>query len=123
MAHARTLKSSRAVFMHDALSRGFDYLSDNFCRAVHVAFFRQLRFKMLERRSWRMYNKAKLRNWLRICNRFKHLLRGMDRFHALRTKYRCFLQWLRHVEKAIVLCSRGLRPMLRRRQKLMSRYR
>ena len=72
--------------MYDALVYAFDCMSMRFQRMCQLMFLRTIRFKVLERKSRHLYNRAKLRKWLRICMRYRYLLRGMQKFNTMRTK-------------------------------------
>ena len=80
------IKERRAEFMYDALVYAFDCMSMRFQRMCQLMFLRTIRFKVLERKSRHLYNRAKLRKWLRICMRYRYLLRGMQKFNTMRTK-------------------------------------
>ena len=81
------IQAHRAEFMYDSLVYAFDCMAARFHKMCQYAFLRSLRFKVLERRSRRLYNRAKLKKWLRICVRYRYFLKGMDRFNRMRTKY------------------------------------
>ena len=122
MGISADITNRRAEFMHDALVYGFQCMSDRFQRMCQLAFMRTIRFKVMERRSRHMYNRAKLRKWLRICVKYRYVMHGMNKFHTLRTKYRIFMRWLQRVNYSYALLPRDRRTLIRRRLELMAKF-
>ena len=83
---------------------------------------RQLRLPMMTRRSETLYRRAKLRNWCRICARYKYLWRAMPVYRRIRTKWVCFSMWLRFMGHRFAIETPSLAAEVRRRRDLANRF-
>ncbi|CAM9316446.1 unnamed protein product, partial [Choristocarpus tenellus] len=73
----------------------------------------------LERNSVSLYNRQRMRNWLRICARLCYLHRGMPLYRHLRIKWAVFQKLLAAVEYRFCYGTDGLPQRLRRCSELL----
>lgn len=120
--HAEALRQRRAEFMWDAMHAAFENMSMNRARDLAADLLANLRTRVLQKKSVAMYRRARLRNWLRICARYRYLLRGMEVYHTLRLRARSFFRWRDNLNKTNLLISRGLKQEIRVRASRLSKY-
>jgi hypothetical protein len=121
-AQGDALYRERAVILHDAMIRGFDHMERQGNRHLLRSTLHAMRIPVLYRTTSHLLNKNRIKNWLRICARFRYLYRGMPVYHRLRTKYMCFLKWLKFLDNKFKLEEYSMGEQLRRRRKLFVRY-
>ncbi|CAM9303164.1 unnamed protein product [Ectocarpus fasciculatus] len=88
-----------------------------------------LRKTLRQWRSWynirmsvQLYNRQRLRNWLRICARLRYLWRGMPLFRVLRVKWSVFHRLLELTNHRMLYGTPDLPATLRRRRDLLLDY-
>ncbi|CAM9231173.1 unnamed protein product, partial [Ectocarpus sp. 13 AM-2016] len=88
-----------------------------------------LRKTLRQWRSWynvrmsvQLYNRQRLRNWLRICGRLRYLWRGMPLFRVLRVKWSMFHRLLELTNHRMLYGTPDLPATLRRRRELLLDY-
>ena len=59
---------------------------------------RLIRLPWAEKRAIALMNRQKMRNLLRLCAGWRKVDRSMPKYWRLRTKYHCFLDWIRLVK-------------------------
>lgn len=91
---------------------------------VHVmrSVLRSLRLPMMTRRSETLYRRAKLRNWCRICARYRYLWRAMPLYRKLRTQWVCWIKWLRFLDERLSKETPLLSEEVRRRRDVGQRF-
>ena len=91
---------------------------------MHVmrSVLRSLRLPMMTRRSETLYRRAKLRNWCRICARFRYLWRAMPLYRRLRTQWVCWIKWLRFLDERLSKETPLLSEEVRRRRDVGRRF-
>ena len=122
MQHATQVIRTRAQLLYDVLDRAFDALLKQYTRHLVKSTFRALRVAVMERLTVYLRNQAQLRNWLRLCRRLIVWERHVDRFYALKVKYRAFRRLFWNVVTKMRFQTPGLSDRLRRRRALLSQY-
>ncbi|CAM9821927.1 unnamed protein product, partial [Ectocarpus sp. 4 AP-2014] len=115
----------------------FQYAAENLVNVVARIFYTvvdgrrsvTLRKTLRQWRSWynlrmsvQLYNRQRLRNWLRICGRLRYLWRGMPLFRVLRVKWSVFHRLLELTNHRMLYGTPDLPAALRRRRKLLLDY-
>ncbi|CAM9742176.1 unnamed protein product, partial [Sphacelaria rigidula] len=114
----------------DVVTRIFTEIVDGRREEILGKHLKMWRSWYMQRISVRLYNRARLRNWLRICGRLRYLWRGMPLYRELRMKWSVFHLLLRSINERLKygtpgekLHLRGRLPtMLGRRRELLLGY-
>lgn len=85
-------------------------------------YFRALRGPLSEKLSVAMFNRKKISNWLRLCNRLTSINKRIPLLRKLRSMWVIFNRWLKLVEIETLNVSPGLVAIVRRRCELLPRY-
>ncbi|CAM9849638.1 unnamed protein product, partial [Discosporangium mesarthrocarpum] len=80
---------------------------------------RAWRLWYMDRVSISLYNRKRLRNWLRICARLRYLYRGMPLYRNLRSKWAVITALLSAVDSRLRYGTPDLLQTLRRRRELL----
>lgn len=96
--HVRDVQRRRARILHDVLCSVIDAHEATSMRTLCSSILRHLRVLVLQSRSVASYRRARLRNWCRLCGRYRYLYRAMPLYHRLRTMWSIWKRWLRLVE-------------------------
>eukprot|EP00752_Nemacystus_decipiens_P014275 g12696.t1 len=118
-----------AGFSHHAADNLVGVVTRIFCDVVYSRRSIILRKTMRQWHSWYMlrvsvqlFNRARLRNWLRICARLRYLWRGMPLFRELRVKWFVFHRLLELTDQRMRYGTPDLPAVLRRRRELLLDY-
>jgi len=79
-------------------------------------YFRRIRLLLNYRKVTHLYNRQKIRNWLRLCARYRYVERGMVLYKKLKDKWKVFNKWLKYLQKMYVVRKRGAKRALCDRQ-------
>jgi hypothetical protein len=118
LSAADNLRRIRARVLHDAMVTAIDQAEATHMQTVLKGVLRALRLPMLTKRSVHLYNRAKLRNWCRLCARFHYLWRAMPTYRRLRTKWEIFNRWLRLLAVNMRYETPGLAEEITRRREI-----
>ncbi|CAM9372373.1 unnamed protein product [Chrysoparadoxa australica] len=121
-AFAASFRTFAANKLIETLMKITDEARTGDTHSVMTKVLHEWHFVTLERRSVHMCNRQRIRNWLRLCCRLRHLWRGMPLYHELKTKQRCFNSWCRGVEVRHKLGTCNLKELWVRRRKLLLAY-
>jgi hypothetical protein len=89
---------------------------------VKWRYLRRIRLLCMFKKVSSLYARQKLRNWLRLCVRWREVEKGMYKYHDLKDKWRVFNAWLRHVEEAYSTRSPGMGKATLRAKKNLVLY-
>ena len=77
---------------------------------------RLIRLPWAEKRAISLMNRQKMRNLLRLCAGWRKVDRSMPKYWRLRTKYHCFLDWMRLVSNHKLYRTSSVKKMLLKRK-------
>ena len=77
---------------------------------------RLIRLPWAEKRAISLMNRQKMRNLLRLCAGWRKVDRSMPKYWRLRTKYHCFLDWIRLVKNHKLYRTSSVKKMLLKRK-------
>ena len=69
-----------------------------------------------------LHNRQKIRNWLRLCARYRYVEKGMVVYKDLKDKWKVFNKWLKYLQKMYVLRSVGISQECSVRRKRLVLY-
>ncbi|CAM9425409.1 unnamed protein product, partial [Hapterophycus canaliculatus] len=127
--------SGRSLFLpigtryHHAAENLVDVVARVFNEVVHGRRSITLRTTLRQWRSWYMlrvsvqlFNRQRLRDWLRICARLRYLWRGMPLFRELRVKWSVFNRLLELTDHRMRFGTPDMPAILGRRRDLLLDY-
>ena len=85
-------------------------------------YFRRIRLLINFKKMEHLHNRQKIRNWLRLCARYRYVERGMVVYKSLKDKWKVFNKWLRYLQKMYVLRSVGISQECTRRRRRLVLY-
>lgn len=144
----KELTLSHGRIMHDVLVAGFEAMEQAAAQRAVRVFFNSLRSRYIRRVATAMHNRARLRRWLRICNRLIFLERHMVVYRRMRVKWNafskcalwlmdlcrgcawanvfallpCLSRWFKHTVARMTHTTPGLKDTLRRQREALGRF-
>lgn len=85
-------------------------------------YLRRIRLLLMYKKVNSLYARQKLRNWLRLCVRWKQVEYGMVMYKRIKDMWLVFNQWLKFMEKCYTLRSPGLGKECTRMKRRVGRY-
>ena len=116
---AERLYRNRGRVLHDAMVKAIDQAEQAHMKQVLRGILRALRLPMLSRRSITLLNRARMRNWCRICARYQYLWRAMPTYRRLRTMWNIWNKWLRFLDARFMRETPLLAEKVRRKRRLV----
>ena len=90
--------------------------------SIKWRYLRRIRLLCMFKKVGSLYARQKLRNWLRLCVRWREVEKGMFKYHDLKDKWLVFNSWLKHVESMYTLRSPGLGMATVKARKRLGEY-
>ncbi|DAZ94572.1 TPA: LOW QUALITY PROTEIN: hypothetical protein N0F65_004188, partial [Lagenidium giganteum] len=120
--HAQYLLKTRAQILHDAMDHVYtDLIRQHTCQLLKSSF-RSIRMMIMLKCTGLLCHRAQIRNWLRLCKRFRFWDKNIDHFYSLKVKFKVFQAIVRNVVSKWKYQSPGLSVHLQRQQQLINFY-
>lgn len=113
---AKHFKEHAAIALIDAVTRVWEQVDSKREKQVMKGCFRSWHLRRLQAASVSLYNRACMRNWLRICVRLRRMDQAMPRFWKVRTKLAVWRRWLGMIRVSYTFTKPDLVTDLKRKR-------
>ena len=120
--HMASVRRKRGRMIHDVMCKVIDEVSLKYTRDLAIQCIRRLRIHAVSANSEQIFNRARLKNWMKICTRLRRLDQGMHHYRSYRVKYHVLNQWMWLLRKRYQYGTKGLDKVVERRRELLCRF-
>ena len=122
LQHMQSVKRKRGRMLHDVMCKTIDEQAIRYTKDLAIQCLRRLRIHAVSANSEQIFRRARLNNWIAICQRLRRLDRHMHYYYTYRVKYHVWNTWLWMLRRRYQYGTKGLDKIIERRKQLLLKY-